>query len=131
MPIFLELVSGGKSLRLAATWTSWFLILYNIDKHAFFLLYSNGVHFSCSSISVTDDLFLYRLVTNLTNLLCTISSLCLSFCRCGILNSWSNEGGVGLFFDTAVGDIEVSFEKSNCFICLGTDVSDMVLPFKV
>ena len=48
------IVGSGKSLWLAAMLTSWFLILYSIDKHAFFLLSSYGVHFSCSSISVTD-----------------------------------------------------------------------------
>ena len=83
MPIFLEILSGGTSLWLAATLTSWLLILYSMVKRAFFLLSSSGVHFSCSIISVTDDLFLYLFVTYLADLLCTISNLCLSFCRCG------------------------------------------------
>jgi len=42
-----------------------------------------------------------------------------------------NEGDVGFLFDVAVGDIEVSFEEYNCFICLGTDVADLIFLFKV
>ena len=42
-----------------------------------------------------------------------------------------NEGDEGFLFDIAVGDIEVSFEEYNCFICLGTDVADVIFPVKV
>jgi len=71
--------------------TTWFLILYSINKRTCLLLSSNGVHFSCSSISVTDDLFLYRFVTNMADLFYIISNLYYIFVGVDAIERWHTQ----------------------------------------
>ena len=78
-----EYLSGWISISFAFISTSLLLIFHNNVNLAFFLLSSRDGQPRCVSMSVTDDLLWYLLVTYLAALLCTISILCLSFCRYG------------------------------------------------
>ena len=81
--VCLENLSGGISLPPASILTCSFATLYRRASLGFFLLSSGVGHFSCPSIVSTGEVLWYLLVTYLADLLCIISSVCLSFCRWG------------------------------------------------
>ena len=81
--------------------TSLFLILYKIDNLALFLLSSNDTQFSCSNISLTEDMLLYRFVAYLADLRCTMSSLCLSFMPVATYEATEEAASVRIFASTA------------------------------
>ena len=63
----------------------------------FLLSPPSGGHFSCWSIVSTDEVLWYLFVTYIADLLCIISSLFMSFCRCPILGLHTQFACVLLF----------------------------------